>query len=207
MFLFFLDKYMRMGLLDCVGRICLILQESAKRFFSSNCIIVIPNSSVRWFQLLFSSSTLNIVSCLNFSHLLFLFSHWAVSDSLQPCGLQLARLPCPLPSPWVCSNSCPLSQWCHQPSHPLLPTSPLALNLSQHQGLFQLVDSLHQVPKVLKIQFFQWTFRITSEYIVISHCGCNLHFSDQWSFLYIFTHAYLPFLYLLWLSLQIFHSF
>ena len=94
-----------------------------------------------------------------------------------------------------------------QPSHPLLPPSPLALNLSQHQGLFQLVGSLHQVPKVLEIQFFQWTFRITSEYIVISHGGCNLHLSNQWPFLYIFTHAYLPFLYLLWLSLQIFHSF
>ena len=27
--------------------------------------------------------------------------------------LQHARLPCPSPSPWVYSNSCPLSQWCH----------------------------------------------------------------------------------------------
>ena len=28
-------------------------------------------------------------------------------------GLQHARLPCPSPTPWVYSNSCPLSQWCH----------------------------------------------------------------------------------------------
>ena len=28
-------------------------------------------------------------------------------------GLQHTRLPCPSPSPEVCSNSCPLSQWCH----------------------------------------------------------------------------------------------
>ena len=35
-----------------------------------------------------------------------------------------------------------------QPSHPLLPSSPPALSLSQHQGLFQWVDSLHQVGKV-----------------------------------------------------------
>ena len=28
-------------------------------------------------------------------------------------GLKHARLPCPLLSPRVCSNSCPLSQWCH----------------------------------------------------------------------------------------------
>ena len=31
--------------------------------------------------------------------------------SLQPCGQQHARLPCPPLSPGVCSNSCPLSQW------------------------------------------------------------------------------------------------
>ena len=30
-----------------------------------------------------------------------------------------------------------------QTSHPLMPSSPPALNLSQHQGLFQLVDCLH----------------------------------------------------------------
>ena len=36
-----------------------------------------------------------------------------MSDSLRPHGLQQARLPCPLPSPGVCSNSCPLSRWCH----------------------------------------------------------------------------------------------
>ena len=36
-----------------------------------------------------------------------------MSDSLQPHGLQHARLPCPSPTPGACSNSCPLSQWCH----------------------------------------------------------------------------------------------
>ena len=36
-----------------------------------------------------------------------------VSSSLWPHGLQHARLPCPSPSPRVCSSSCPLSQWCH----------------------------------------------------------------------------------------------
>ena len=42
-----------------------------------------------------------------------LFSCSVVSDSLQPCGLQHTRLPCPLLSPRVCSNSCPLTWWCH----------------------------------------------------------------------------------------------
>ena len=32
---------------------------------------------------------------------------------MWPHGLQHTRLPCPLLSPRVCSNSCPLSQWCH----------------------------------------------------------------------------------------------
>ena len=41
------------------------------------------------------------------------FSRSVVSDSLRPHGLQHARLPCPSPTPRTCSNSCPLSQWCH----------------------------------------------------------------------------------------------
>ena len=36
-----------------------------------------------------------------------------MSDSLQPQELQHSRLLCPSLSPRVCSNSCPLSQWCH----------------------------------------------------------------------------------------------
>ena len=42
------------------------------------------------------------------------FSHSVMSDSLWPRELQHARFPCPSPSPGACSNSCPLSQWCHQ---------------------------------------------------------------------------------------------
>ena len=41
------------------------------------------------------------------------FSHSVMSDSLWPHELQHARLPCPSPTPRTCSNSCPLSQWCH----------------------------------------------------------------------------------------------
>ena len=50
-----------------------------------------------------------------------------------------------------------------QPSHPLSSPPPFALSLSQHQGPFQGVSSLHQVAKVLKLQLqhqsFQWLFR------------------------------------------------
>ena len=41
------------------------------------------------------------------------FSHSVVSDSLQPHGLQYARLSCPSLCPGVCSDSCALNQWWH----------------------------------------------------------------------------------------------
>ena len=44
-------------------------------------------------------------------------------------------------------------------SHPLLPSSPFAFNLSQHQGLFQGVDSSHQVAKVLELQLQHQSFK------------------------------------------------
>ena len=46
-------------------------------------------------------------------HLLLLFSCSVMSHSLRPHGLQHIKLPCPAPSPWVCSKSCPLNQWRH----------------------------------------------------------------------------------------------
>ena len=80
------------------------------------------------------------------------------------------------PTPRVHPNSCALSWWCHptisssvssfdiQPCHPPLSSpSPLAFNLSQHQGPFKWVSCLHQVAKVLEFQLqhqsFQWIFR------------------------------------------------
>ena len=53
------------------------------------------------------------------SFLALLFSCSVVSDSLRCHGLQHARLPCPSPSLTVCSQSCPLSRWCH----PIISTS------------------------------------------------------------------------------------
>ena len=41
------------------------------------------------------------------------FCRSVVSNSLRPHGLQHTRLPCPSPTPRACSNSCPLSHWCH----------------------------------------------------------------------------------------------
>ena len=36
-----------------------------------------------------------------------------MSDFLHPHRLQNTKLPCPSPTPRACSDSCPLSQWCH----------------------------------------------------------------------------------------------
>jgi len=63
-----------------------------------------------------------------------------------------------------------------QPSHPLPPSSPFAVNLSQHQGLFQWVGSSHQVAKVLELQLqhqsSQWIFRVDflQNWLVWSPC-------------------------------------
>ena len=50
-----------------------------------------------------------------------------------------------------------------QPSHSLSSPSPPAFSLSQHQGLFKWISSLHQVAKVLEFQLqhqsFQWICR------------------------------------------------
>ena len=45
-----------------------------------------------------------------------------------------------------------------QPSHPLSSPSLSVFNLSQHQGLFQWVSSLHQVAKVLELQLQHLSF-------------------------------------------------
>ena len=92
------------------------------------------------------------------------FSCSVVSNYLLPHGREDIRLPCPSPTLGACSNSCPLGRWCHPAISSSVTSLPLAFNLSQHQGLFQWVHSLHQVANVLEFQLqhqpFQWIFRI-----------------------------------------------
>ena len=99
-----------------------------------------------------------------------------MSDSSRPHGLQQARLPCPLPTPRACANSCPSSQWCHPTiSSSVVPIS--CLQSFQHQSLFQWVSSLHQMTKVLELQLqhqsFQWIFQtdFLEDWLVWSHCS------------------------------------
>ena len=87
------------------------------------------------------------------------FSHSVVSDSLRPHESQHIRPPCPSPTPGVHSDSRPSSQWCHPAISSLLSPSPPAPNPSQHQSLFQWVNSSHEVAKVLEFQLQHQSFQ------------------------------------------------
>ena len=77
---------------------------------------------------------------------------------------QHTRPLCPSPSPRVCPSSCSLHH-AVQPSHPLMPSSPSALNLSHHRGLFQRGFYSHQMTKyrslasalVLPVNIHHWS--------------------------------------------------
>ena len=80
------------------------------------------------------------------------FSRSVMSDSLQPHESQHTRPPCPSPSPGVHSDYIHRVSDAIQASHPLWSPFPPAPNPSQHQSLFQWVNSLHEVAKVLEFQ-------------------------------------------------------
>ena len=84
--------------------------------------------------------------------LLLLFSHSVLSDSATPwTAVHQAFLSFILPE--FAETYVHQVDDAIQPSHPLFPPSRPALNLSQHQGLFQGVGSLHQMAKVLELQY------------------------------------------------------
>ena len=66
--------------------------------------------------------------------LFLLFSHYVVSNSLWPHGLQHTSLPCPSLSSRVCSNSCPMSQWCYLSMSSSVATFSFCLNLALTVG-------------------------------------------------------------------------
>ena len=87
------------------------------------------------------------------------FSRSVMSDSLRPHESQHARPPCPWPTPRIHPKSVGWVRDAILPSHPLSSPSPPALNPSQHQSLFQWVNSLHQVAKVLEFQLQHHSFQ------------------------------------------------
>ena len=75
------------------------------------------------------------------------FSCSVMSDSLWPRGLQHARLPCPSLSPRVCSNSCPLSQWCHPTISSSVALFSFCLQSFSASGAFPASQFFHSVVK------------------------------------------------------------
>ena len=88
---------------------------------------------------------------IKFEWVLLLFSCSAMSDSLQPHGLQHTRLPCPSLSPRVCSNLCSLSV---MPSNHLILCCPLLFLPSTFPRVFSNEWALHiRWPKYWNINF------------------------------------------------------
>ena len=90
-----------------------------------------------------------------------LFKWWSdqisrsvMSDSSRPHESQHARPPYPSPTPGVHPNHVHQVSNAIQPSHPLSSPFPPAPNPSQHQSLFQWVNSSHEVAKVLEFQLY-----------------------------------------------------
>ena len=76
-----------------------------------------------------------------------------MSDSFRSHESQHARPHCPSPTPGVHSDSCPSSQWCHPAiSSSVVPFSSCP-HPSQHQSLFQWVNSSHEWPKDWSFSF------------------------------------------------------
>ena len=81
------------------------------------------------------------------------FSRSVVSDSLWPHESQHARPPCPSPTPEFTQTHIHHVSDAIQPSHPLWSPSPPAPNPSQHQSLFQWVNSSMRWPKYWSFSF------------------------------------------------------
>ena len=88
---------------------------------------------------------------------LLLFSHPVISNSLWPHRGSKPGLPVP----HHLSKFAQVHVYCIgdaiQPSHPLMPSS--AVNLSQHQVLFQWVSCSHHVAKILELQLQHQSFQ------------------------------------------------
>ena len=92
------------------------------------------------------------------------FSHSVMSDSCDPMDCSTTGFPIHHWLPEFAQTHVHRVSDAIQPSHPLSSPSPPTFNLSQHQGLFQWVSSLHQVDKILEFQLqhqsFQWILRM-----------------------------------------------
>ena len=114
------DQLFRTFFLSLVGT-KILYEEFFKHFYIWTKIVLIIQLSpkvmlcLKWLHL---CKKFEWKVCLHYFILFFTissvqFSCSIVSKSLQPHGLQHARLPCPSPTPRACSDLRPSSQWCH----------------------------------------------------------------------------------------------
>ena len=92
-----------------------------------------------------------------------LFSRSVMLDSLWPHGLQHARLPCASPTPRACSNSCPLSRWCHPkisssviPFSSCLQSFPASRSFPRNQFFISGGQSIRASASVLPMNIQDW---------------------------------------------------
>ena len=151
--------------------------EEIHLFNFNKCIFL--NSIFHFYYIIFYF--LNIIFCLSYIYIEEWNSNTKLFSSVQFSSVQFSSVAQSCPT--LCdpmnrhTASLPVSHklpeltqtYVHrvgdaiQLSHPLSSPSPLAPNPSQHQGLFQWVNSSHEVAKILEFQLqhqsFQWTPR------------------------------------------------
>ena len=86
----------------------------------------------------------------------------SMSDSLQPHGLQHARLSCTSPAPGACLNSCSLSQWCHPTISSSVSPFSFCLQSFPASGSFPVSQFFTSGSQSIELQHssFQWIFRV-----------------------------------------------
>ena len=129
------------------------------------------NPNVKWWHCSRSPETLLQNQCKALTILEFLYTHIHCHSVAQSCLTLCNPMDCSTPGfpvlhylPEVAQTPVHWIGDAIQPFRPLSSPSPPAFNLSQHQGLFHWVSSLHQLAKVLELQLqhqsFQWIFRV-----------------------------------------------
>ena len=136
-----------------------------------------------YFYLIISHQLLNLFIHLDLCISIVVHSLGCVQRvCLRPYGLQHARLPCPSPFPGACSNSRPLSQWCH----PTILSSVVLFFWLQSfpaSGSFLMSKPFASGGQILELQLqhqsFQWILRID-------------FLKDKYLLHYFFSSCFLP---------------
>ena len=146
-------------------------QPILNRLYFPPCMILVKDTSDSDLYKYSSWSPVCTLLCLSLAHSVVVYLSWKHFLSWSSKGLLFLCDPMDSSMPgFSVHHQLPELAQIHvhrvgdaiQPSHPLSSSSP-TFNLSQHQGLFQWVSSLHQVAKVLDLQLqdqsFQWILR------------------------------------------------